>query len=56
MHLKIGNPPKVYDLDIDTGSDFTWVQCDAPCTGCTKVNLGFDYMKNSIISSNNVQP
>ncbi|KAK9993662.1 hypothetical protein SO802_023365 [Lithocarpus litseifolius] len=36
VHLKIGNPPKVYDLDIDTGSDFTWVQCDAPCTGCTK--------------------
>ncbi|EXB60102.1 Aspartic proteinase Asp1 [Morus notabilis] len=36
VSLKIGNPPKVYDLDIDSGSDLTWVQCDAPCTGCTK--------------------
>ncbi|XP_010521265.1 PREDICTED: aspartic proteinase Asp1 isoform X2 [Tarenaya hassleriana] len=34
--LHIGNPPKLFDLDIDTGSDLTWVQCDAPCTGCTK--------------------
>ncbi|RZC06963.1 Aspartic proteinase Asp1 isoform C [Glycine soja] len=35
VSLAIGNPPKVYDLDIDTGSDLTWVQCDAPCQGCT---------------------
>ncbi|XP_022768158.1 aspartic proteinase Asp1-like isoform X2 [Durio zibethinus] len=31
----IGNPPKPFQLDIDTGSDLTWVQCDAPCTGCS---------------------
>ncbi|XP_022753411.1 aspartic proteinase Asp1-like [Durio zibethinus] len=31
----IGNPPKAFQLDIDTGSDLTWVQCDAPCTGCS---------------------
>ena len=43
MNLKIGSPPKIYDLDIDTGSDLTWVQCDAPCSGCTKVSLLFDY-------------
>ncbi|KAK8704309.1 hypothetical protein V6N13_047936 [Hibiscus sabdariffa] len=30
----IGNPPKQFQLDIDTGSDFAWVQCD-PCEGCT---------------------
>ncbi|KAH7567908.1 hypothetical protein ACOSP7_009837 [Xanthoceras sorbifolium] len=36
VSLSIGNPPKLYDLDIDTGSDLTWVQCDAPCSGCTK--------------------
>jgi len=35
--LNIGYPPKLYDLDIDSGSDITWVQCDAPCKGCTKV-------------------
>ncbi|ESW09420.1 hypothetical protein PHAVU_009G126200 [Phaseolus vulgaris] len=35
VNLAIGNPPKLYDLDIDTGSDLTWLQCDAPCKGCT---------------------
>ncbi|CAK9325420.1 unnamed protein product [Citrullus colocynthis] len=35
VSVTIGNPPKVFELDIDTGSDLTWVQCDAPCTGCT---------------------
>lgn len=39
VSLSIGNPPKLFELDIDTGSDLTWVQCDAPCTGCTKVNV-----------------
>ncbi|KAI3499698.1 hypothetical protein L1887_35503 [Cichorium endivia] len=33
--VNIGNPPKSYFLDIDTGSDLTWLQCDAPCTKCT---------------------
>ncbi|XP_050879018.1 aspartic proteinase Asp1 [Lathyrus oleraceus] len=33
--INIGNPPKPYELDIDTGSDLTWIQCDAPCTHCT---------------------
>ncbi|KAJ1388126.1 Xylanase inhibitor, C-terminal [Sesbania bispinosa] len=33
--LNIGNPPKPFELDIDTGSDLTWVECDAPCKGCT---------------------
>ncbi|XP_039071435.1 aspartic proteinase Asp1-like [Hibiscus syriacus] len=36
ISLTIGNPPKVFEFDIDTGSDLTWVQCDAPCTGFTK--------------------
>ncbi|XWS25112.1 hypothetical protein CRYUN_Cryun27aG0042800 [Craigia yunnanensis] len=36
ISLTIGHPPKVFEFDIDTGSDLTWVQCDAPCTGCTK--------------------
>lgn len=34
--LNIGEPPKPYHLDIDTGSDLTWVQCDAPCVHCHK--------------------
>ncbi|XP_061341957.1 aspartic proteinase Asp1-like [Gastrolobium bilobum] len=36
VSLHIGYPPKLFDLDIDSGSDLTWVQCDAPCKGCTK--------------------
>ncbi|XP_010479040.1 PREDICTED: aspartic proteinase Asp1 [Camelina sativa] len=40
--LKIGNPPKAFQFDIDTGSDVTWVQCNAPCSGCT-VGPPFQY-------------
>ncbi|XP_057832398.2 aspartyl protease APCB1 isoform X2 [Cryptomeria japonica] len=32
----IGNPAKEYYLDVDTGSDLTWLQCDAPCRSCAK--------------------
>ncbi|CAB4309202.1 unnamed protein product [Prunus armeniaca] len=34
--LNIGQPPKPYFLDPDTGSDLTWLQCDAPCVRCTE--------------------
>lgn len=53
VNLNIGSPPKQYDLDIDTGSDITWVQCDAPCTGCTKVNFPVDYENQFSHWSNN---
>ncbi|KAK2656363.1 hypothetical protein Ddye_009415 [Dipteronia dyeriana] len=33
--LFVGQPPKPYFLDLDTGSDLTWLQCDAPCVQCT---------------------
>ncbi|KAJ4838183.1 hypothetical protein Tsubulata_032524 [Turnera subulata] len=32
----IGQPSKPYFLDVDTGSDLTWLQCDAPCVQCTE--------------------
>ncbi|GAV81695.1 LOW QUALITY PROTEIN: Asp domain-containing protein, partial [Cephalotus follicularis] len=35
-YILIGNPRRPYFLDIDTGSDLTWIQCDAPCTSCAK--------------------
>lgn len=35
-YMLLGNPQKPYYLDIDTGSDLTWIQCDAPCTSCAK--------------------
>lgn len=37
--MNIGNPAKPYYLDVDTGSDLTWLQCDAPCVSCSKVFL-----------------
>ncbi|XBI05167.1 hypothetical protein VPH35_133359 [Triticum aestivum] len=35
--MNIGDPARPYFLDIDTGSDLTWLQCDAPCQSCNKV-------------------
>lgn len=37
--MNIGDPAKPYFLDVDTGSDLTWLQCDAPCQSCNKVQL-----------------
>ncbi|XP_066371443.1 aspartyl protease APCB1-like [Miscanthus floridulus] len=34
--ISLGNPPRPYFLDVDTGSHATWIQCDAPCTSCAK--------------------
>ncbi|GAY52146.1 hypothetical protein CUMW_139640 [Citrus unshiu] len=50
--LKIGNPPKLYELDIDTGSDLTWVQCNAPCTGCTLPPESLYHPKNNVVACN----
>ncbi|CAL9113759.1 unnamed protein product [Musa textilis] len=36
VEMNIGDPPKPYFLDVDTGSDLTWIQCDAPCVRCSK--------------------
>ncbi|KAL9672313.1 hypothetical protein QQ045_028563 [Rhodiola kirilowii] len=35
-YMLVGDPPRPYFLDVDTGSDLTWIQCDAPCTSCAK--------------------
>ncbi|XWS60936.1 hypothetical protein CRYUN_Cryun07bG0081600 [Craigia yunnanensis] len=35
-YMLVGNPRRPYFLDIDTGSDLTWIQCDAPCSSCAK--------------------
>lgn len=39
MALLLGSPPKLYFLDMDTGSDLTWAQCDAPCRNCAIVSV-----------------
>ena len=38
--IKIGEPAKEYNLDVDTGSILTWLQCHDPnCRGdCRKVH------------------
>lgn len=33
----IGRSAKVFYLDMDTGSELTWLHCDAPCRSCTSV-------------------
>jgi len=35
-------PPKIYEVDIDSGCDHTWVQCDAPCKGFIEVKSNLD--------------
>ncbi|KAF8377047.1 hypothetical protein HHK36_030419 [Tetracentron sinense] len=36
VSLDVGQPPKPYYFDIDTGIDLTWLQCDYPCISCTE--------------------
>ncbi|EOA36432.1 hypothetical protein CARUB_v10010968mg [Capsella rubella] len=51
--LRIGNPPKAFQFDIDTGSDLTWVQCNAPCSGCTVLPpLQYKPKSNTVPCSN----
>ncbi|KAL5231733.1 hypothetical protein ABZP36_030509 [Zizania latifolia] len=39
--MYIVNTQRPYFLDIDFGSVFTWLQCDAPYTNCAKVDSFF---------------
>ncbi|CAM6127353.1 unnamed protein product [Calypogeia fissa] len=36
MQLQVGTPPKPYFVDIDTGSDLTWLQCNVPGAHCAE--------------------
>ncbi|XP_010243511.1 PREDICTED: aspartic proteinase Asp1 [Nelumbo nucifera] len=47
--LYIGQQPKPYYLDIDTGSDLTWLQCDAPCVSCSQVPHPLYRPKNNLV-------
>jgi hypothetical protein len=38
--MNIGEPANPYFLDIDTGSNLTWLEChdnNGPCNTCNKV-------------------
>ncbi|KAI3985595.1 hypothetical protein MKX01_033878 [Papaver californicum] len=52
--LHVGNPGNTYYLDVDTGSDLTWIQCDAPCKRCAKgPNPLYKPSKGNILPPNN---
>ncbi|CAL0319404.1 unnamed protein product [Lupinus luteus] len=47
--FNIGNPPKPFELDIDTGSDLTWVECEAPCRKCkTPIDKRYKPHRNTV--------
>nr|XP_023882444.1 aspartic proteinase Asp1-like [Quercus suber] len=50
--LNIGQPSKPYFLDPDTGSDLTWLQCDAPCVRCTETPHPLYKPSNSLVPCN----
>eukprot|EP00245_Coleochaete_scutata_P014404 TRINITY_DN612_c0_g1_i1.p1 TRINITY_DN612_c0_g1~~TRINITY_DN612_c0_g1_i1.p1 ORF type:complete len:662 (+),score=93.59 TRINITY_DN612_c0_g1_i1:70-2055(+) len=50
MSLSLGTPPRNFNMDIDTGSDLSWVQCSLPeraCDGCAVTPSGFYEPKKS---------
>ncbi|RDY03694.1 Aspartyl protease APCB1, partial [Mucuna pruriens] len=50
--LRVGNPPKSYFVDVDTGSDLTWMQCDAPCRSCGKgAHVPYKPTRSNIVPS-----
>ncbi|KAA8531132.1 hypothetical protein F0562_005841 [Nyssa sinensis] len=50
VQMNIGQPPKPYFLDPDTGSDLTWLQCDAPCVHCTTGSHPLYRPNNNLVS------
>ncbi|VVB11068.1 unnamed protein product [Arabis nemorensis] len=40
VNISIGNPPIMQLLNMDTGSDLTWLQC-TPCTNCLPQSIPF---------------
>ncbi|KAG0492259.1 hypothetical protein HPP92_005657 [Vanilla planifolia] len=53
VEIGIGKPPKPYFLDVDTGSDLTWVQCDFPCISCYKgPHPLYEPTKNQLVPCN----
>ncbi|CAH9091816.1 unnamed protein product [Cuscuta epithymum] len=49
VQVDVGHPSKPYFLDPDTGSDLTWLQCDAPCVHCTRAHHPFYKPNNDLV-------
>lgn len=52
VQVDIGHPSKPFFLDPDTGSDLTWLQCDAPCVHCTRAHHPFYKPNNDLVICN----
>ncbi|XP_052310278.1 aspartic proteinase Asp1 isoform X5 [Populus trichocarpa] len=50
--LNIGQPSKPYFLDVDTGSDLTWLQCDVPRAQCTEAPHPYYKPSNNLVAWN----
>lgn len=50
--LNVGQPPRPYFLDVDTGSDLTWLQCDIPGAKNLPVTTSLFPVKPNIINMN----
>ncbi|KAI3989629.1 hypothetical protein MKX01_036238 [Papaver californicum] len=54
--LKLGSPPKEFNVQIDTGSDILWVNCNS-CSACPKSSgLGIELQFFDPISSSSAAP
>ncbi|MED6111386.1 hypothetical protein PIB30_051913 [Stylosanthes scabra] len=51
VKVAIGNPPKLYKLDIDSGSDLTWVQ-SKPYKSCPPHSRYYPYNPNNNLPCN----
>uniref|UniRef100_A0A2P2Q411 Aspartic proteinase Asp1 n=1 Tax=Rhizophora mucronata TaxID=61149 RepID=A0A2P2Q411_RHIMU len=50
--INVGRPSKPYFLDVDTGSELTWLQCDAPCVHCIKAPHPFYRPTKNLVPCN----
>ncbi|XP_011022860.1 PREDICTED: aspartic proteinase Asp1-like [Populus euphratica] len=48
--LNIGQPSKPYFLDVDTGSDLTYLQCDTPRSQCTEAPHPYYKPSNNLVA------
>ncbi|CAM0952150.1 unnamed protein product [Alopecurus aequalis] len=51
VKLNIGEPPLPYYLDIDTGSNVTWLECHHPAHGCVDCSPGPSYYYRPALSN-----
>ncbi|KVH96869.1 Aspartic peptidase [Cynara cardunculus var. scolymus] len=47
--INVGHPSRPYFVDPDTGSDLTWLQCDAPCVHCTQAPHAYYRPNNDLV-------